>query len=554
MRDVRSIFTMLMAAWCGWCGAGSLCADDTARVSEWLASGSIVTIPPGEYRLDGAVPIPLRSGLTVRAHGARFLLPETLGDRARLVLFAGENLTQFTWEGGEFVGHVFDPERETNAWEPNVNTRVFLLTTTATGTTADILFRDVQARDIAGAVITVLGRTDPKDDAAVLQSADRVTVENCTLLRSGKFMWDYGYLWQQLVWPDEYDDWQVARARKYFRTDLLRGGVTIAAGADRIRFDQSQPAWPISKTTHPREAVCFVGRAVPRNIIRGKAYYVVASDEQSLAIAEAPGGEPLRFETAAGPGIEMVRNVHEAFLALYAPIGSGPGKGAVDLVACRDVRVTGCRLSALGDAMHIQKSRNIIFANNQILGARMGAFFLAEHCFNATIQGNLIDGTNGSRVMSVEKSCTDVTIIGNTFRNGGRGSWINQPRNLVLQGNIFENNTTKGTPDWQRGRRSWKTGNWETFPEVYFTTYEPMGTYGAVIVRDNIFRLGDDATAAIQFEPRGSGILLEGNILTGTNANSRVLIDGDTAVEVGTNNIGLIKVERRQATDRFGNP
>lgn len=29
--------------------------------------------------------------------------------------------------------------------------------------------------------------------------ARHVTLENCTLERSGKFMWDYGYLWQITV-------------------------------------------------------------------------------------------------------------------------------------------------------------------------------------------------------------------------------------------------------------------------------------------------------------------------------------------------------------------
>ena len=104
--------------------------------------------------------------------------------------------------------------------------------------------------------------------------------------------------------------------------------------------------------------------------------------------------------------------------------------------------------------MHIQKCRDVVFANNHILGSRMGAFFLAEYCTNATVTGNTVDGTNGSRVMSVEKSCADVTITGNTFRGGGRGSWINQPTNFVLADNVFVNNTTKCERDPKRGRRS----------------------------------------------------------------------------------------------------
>ncbi len=165
--------------------------------------------------------------------------------------------------------------------------------------------------------------------------------------------------------------------------------------------------------------------------------------------------------------------------------------------------------------MHIQGCRNIVFANNQILGSRMGAFFLAEFCQNATITGNLIDGTNGSRVMSVEKSCTDFTITGNTFRNGGRGSWINQPRNFIMTGNVFVNNTTKNEPDMRRGRIAFQTGQPVQFPELYFTLYEPDATYGPVIVRDNIFQLGDSAPAdAVTFAPGGHDLQFTGNTFT----------------------------------------
>jgi nitrous oxidase accessory protein NosD len=202
-------------------------------------------------------------------------------------------------------------------------------------------------------------------------------------------------------------------------------------------------------------------------------------------------------------------------LALYAPTGGGPGKGALDLVGCEKIVVRGCRLSALGDTMHIQKSRDIAFTGNHITGSRMGAFFLAEFCRNAVITGNTVDGTNGSRVMSVEKSCEDVTIVGNTFRNGGRGSWINQPRNFVLADNVFVNNTTKCEHDPRRGRRSFLTGDYEQYAEVYFTTHEPGGRYGNVTVRGNIFSSGDNASHAITFAPGGDTLLVSENIFQG---------------------------------------
>lgn len=67
-------------------------ADDTAKLAAFFAKEGTVTIPAGDYHLDGRQPIPLRSNTTVMAHGARFILPEILPDKARLVLFAGENI------------------------------------------------------------------------------------------------------------------------------------------------------------------------------------------------------------------------------------------------------------------------------------------------------------------------------------------------------------------------------------------------------------------------------------------------------------------------------
>ena len=87
-------------------------ADDTAKLASIIApsiqhSGS-VTIPPGAYELDGTPPLTIASHPTVFAYGARFHFPRMLGDKVRVVLFAGTNVTDFRWLGGHFTGHVFD--------------------------------------------------------------------------------------------------------------------------------------------------------------------------------------------------------------------------------------------------------------------------------------------------------------------------------------------------------------------------------------------------------------------------------------------------------------
>ncbi len=517
------LFTALLAA-----SFATLQADDTAKLVRLLAPaaahGGVITIPPGDYALDGASPLHLPSHTTVSAYGARFHLPKTLDDKARVVLFSGENVSDFRWFGGHFTGFVFDNSKAENSWEPNANTRAILITTTPSGHTDNLTFRDITSDGLAGAVITVLGAEKKGSEREVETFARNVTVENCTLERSGKFMWDYGYLWQITVWPEDYSPAERAMAAKYFRHDLVRGQLRMEAGDNRVFFDNKK-LLPVSIPREGAEAkrgmdsLCFFGDALPTNIVRGRQYFIVESTPEFIRIADAPGAAPIRFASTAGPETKLVGPLFHAHLALYAPTGSGPGKGALDLVGCENVVVRGCRLSALGDTMHIQKSRNITFANNHITGSRMGAFFLAEFCKNASVTGNTVDGSNGSRVISVEKSCEDVTIIGNTFRNGGRGSWINQPRNFVLADNIFVNNTTKCERDPRRGRRSFLTGDYETYAELYFTTHEPNGHYGNVTVRGNIFTSGPNAEHAITFAPGGDTILVSDNIFSGPVRN-----------------------------------
>lgn len=501
------------------CTALPATADDRTRLAALfapaLANGGAVTIPPGDYHLDGAVPLQLPSRTAVFAHGARFHFPERLADGARAILFAGTDVAELSWHGGDFLGHVFDPAQRDNTWEPNVSTRAIEIQTTRPGGTRDLLFRDVRSSGVAGAVIGVHGRKAKGSESTVEAWAERVVLESCTLLRSGKFMWDYGHLWQVVTWPEDHEAWEVERAWTYFRGDLVRE-VTRVEG-DRLFLDPKLQPVPVSRSAEPQEALSFLGENLPANLVRGRQYFVVDSGPDFIRIAETPDGAPLPI--AGGAGFRFVHNLQAAYLALYAPTGAGPGKGAFDLTAARDVRVTGCQLSALGDTMHLQACENIVFANNHILGSRMGAFFLAEFCRNATITGNLVDGGNGSRVMSVEKSCTDVTITGNTFRNGGRGSWINQPVNFILANNLFVNNTTKNEADPRRGRIAFQTGRPGQFPELYFTLYEPGASYGPVIVRDNLFQLGADAPGeAVTFAPNGRGLEFSGNRFTGKHA------------------------------------
>lgn len=503
------------------------------------AGGGVVRLPPGDYRVGGTPTVPLSSGITILAHGARFHLPEHLGDQARVVVFAGENVRDLTWVGGHFAGHCFDHRNPPHNWEPNANTRALVFDTTPGGVTTNLTFRDLTACGVAGAVINVNGAGVAGSESEVDTFASNVTVQDCRLEQCGKFMWDYGLLWQILVWPEEYDAADVALARRYFRHDLVREGVRLKAGDDRVQFDNTADPLPLSDGGHGPGTLCLYGPSLPGNVVRGRLYHVVDSQPGFVRIATTPDGPPLVFAGASGPGTGLIHNLAQAFYHLFAPTGAGPGKGGVDLVCCRNTVLTGNVLSALGDTMHLQRCHNNIFANNHITGSRMGAFFLAEYCEHSTITGNTVDGTNGSRVMSVEKSSEDVTIVGNVFRGGGRGSWINQPRRLVLQGNVFLNNTTKCERDPWRGRKSFVTGDYERYSEVYFTLHEPEGHYGPVIVRDNVFDTGPEAEHALTFARNGHEIVVEGNVFTG-GARTIAVDPGCTDVHIG-HNVGLVQ-------------
>ena len=86
------------------------------------------------------------------------------------------------------------------------------------------------------------------------------------------------------------------------------------------------------------------------------------------------------------------------------------------------------------------------------------------------------------------------------------------------------NNTTKGENDMRRGRRSYQTGEPVRFPELYFTLHQTDGAYGPVIVRDNIFALGDAvASDAVTFAPSGHDIQMTGN--TFQNHPTPIVVD-----------------------------
>ena len=78
------------------------------------AGGGTVTIPAGEYFLSGLETFQVASNTTVFAYGAKFYLPKVEGDGARVNLFSGSDIQNFTWFGGHFTGYCFDHRNPPN--------------------------------------------------------------------------------------------------------------------------------------------------------------------------------------------------------------------------------------------------------------------------------------------------------------------------------------------------------------------------------------------------------------------------------------------------------
>ncbi len=487
---------------------------------------TLLTIEPGNYLVDSTEAIPLCSHLTVHAEGATFHFPRQLGDTISRRMFYGENVQDVTWQGGRFVGHVYDPDRGDNPWPPATYTGGIHIHTTGDGASCNIMIRDVTGEDVAGSVIHIRGRKDCY--------AEQVDIRDCRFVRCGKFMWDYGYLWQHAVFAHEYAPEAVANAMQYLPEEQMSSPLSLRDG--KVYADY-MPA----KLPEERDQVTFFGKDIPAGTRRGKQYYVVNKGaENGLILSETEGGEPLIL-TDMPAGCRLFRNMFYIFHDLYAPVGDiAQQKGSIDTTKCRHVTISGCRMDAVGDSMHVLECHDVVFTGNQVTGSRMGAFYIGFLCKNVTVTGNTVHGTNGSRTMSVERSTEDITITGNTFVGGGRGCWLNQPYNVIVSDNLFIRNTQKCVPDIHRGRICQATGDYESYPELYFTTWQERAEYGPVIVRGNIFETDEGASAAVAFNPGGRDILLDGNIFRGAVRHIHVASGCDTPLMA--NNIGMGEV------------
>ncbi|MBO5203421.1 MAG: hypothetical protein J6B72_02285 [Clostridia bacterium] len=507
--------------------------------------GGVVVIDAGKYLIDSVDAIMLCSNTTVYADNAEFFFPKDLGNDHHRHMFDGINVSNLTWIGGCFNGYVYDPVSLKNTWEPHACTKGIWIERTVEGEVSNIRFERVKGCDLAGSVISVYGAYDEMRD--IRYPARAIDVHGCTFDNSGKFMWDYGYLWQRIVFPEYHTNEEIDNSFKYMPPELISGTVEFKNGSKNI-YVHNMPS-PIANEDN---TICFFGN-VPSNIKRGNCYYIRNCQPQDegavITVSETPFGEPMVISGCRSGECRAFRNLFTVHHNLYAPNGCGTGKGPLDLSVCDSVKVSDCRMSASGDSMHIHRSHNVSYTGNHITGSRMGAFFIAQFCKNVTVASNTVLGTNGSRVMSVEKSTEDITIVGNTFMGGGRGTWINQPYNIIISDNIFCENTNKCTPSPKIGRLTPNSGSYEYYPEIYLTTWEKDAKYGDVIMRSNIIKTTPYCSAAVAFHNGGQNIIFESNIIQGEKRD--IYVGKKCKYPQFTGNIGMGNIIDEISEEKF---
>lgn len=506
---------------------------------------SVIVIEPGKYLIDGNEPIILSANTSVIATDAEFIFPRELGDKIHRIMFRGKNISNFSWTGGVFRGFVYNPLALSKVWEPHANTKCIEIVRTPDGEAKNIRVEKVQSIDVGGTVVSVSGTFE--EDTWKRYPVYNVDVSGCTFENSGKFMWDYGYLWQRIVFPEYHSEEETLNAYKYMPEELISGEVSFSHTSPEICVENMP-----EEIENEADTVCFFGN-VPAELQRGCCYYIRTLEKRGtltyITVSSTPNGAPIPRFSTNGNGCRLFRNLFTVHHAMYSPKGSGWGKGPLDLSVCNSVKVYDCRMSASGDSMHIDKSHNVIFSGNHITGSRMGAFYIAQYCKNVTVSSNTVLGTNGSRVLSVERSTEDITIVGNTFSGGGRGVWINQPYNIILSDNIFSDNTNKCTPDPKIGRLTPNSGKYEYYPEIYFTTWQKNAHYGAVIMRSNIIKTSPYCSAAVAFHDGGREIIFESNIIQGEKRD--IYVGKNCEMPHMSGNIGLGNIIDEIHQERF---
>ena len=243
-----------------------------------------IVIAPGEYTFAPQTPIGLFSGLTVEAEGARFIWQQHWTGPVHRIMFYGENICNFTWDGGRFEGYVYDVPPAVSTWAPECCARCIVIETTPGGKTENLCFRNIEGENCSGSVVSVYGAMWHPEKTR----ARNIEVCSCRFKRCGKFMWDYGYLWEKLVFADLFTPAEVALGERYAAPEHRSGEVRFYG--DHICVEKMPPFK--KEERHPFDTIAFYGENLPPEIRRGKCYFILDMEDGKITFSDIPGGEP----------------------------------------------------------------------------------------------------------------------------------------------------------------------------------------------------------------------------------------------------------------------
>lgn len=539
-----------------WTIDGTGATDAEAAISTMFqsaaastAASKVIIFKPGSTYLLGmqnvASNIALFSNLKVIADGATFALPTSLSvplsgntDYPLLRCFvAPANIQNFTWQGGTVVGYGFDLTANTlstNNWQTTNGVCFIQARGSATAAPQNITIDKLTAYWLGGPAVDIegYGITGSNGSGITTNQASNITIRDCNFDHCGAPLWDYQRAYNWLAfYPTNLttQNWQFASNNMVAQSTII-GAVTTTSGSTTVPFNNSPTIVPVSAAATPQNCVFFYGPTMPTytgqstpTLRFGYPYYVVASSSTGISISLTYGGAAISFSQTMSSGLYMVYGINNNYVfpgtRTRVDLGYNPTyNGAWQVSYASNVVIRGNRWSGCGDSHTLFQSSTVSMMNNIVSSAVMGCLFVGNQCSDVLIEGNIFNGNNGSRVLTIEDGSTQIAVIGNKFLNGGRGLLANNVSGLTFSGNICNNLTIKNNPVPGLGQWDFTYGNWSgnngfLFGAIPGSTFITTSTN--IVITGNTF-FSTNSPRLFQFSPFMNGLTVTGNHINGS--------------------------------------
>ncbi len=243
----------------------------------------------------------------------------------------------------------------------------------------------------------------------------------------------------------------------------------------------------------------------------------------------------------SGPGI-VAHNVNEIFLhGVTVSYHGGDGillsycyedprvceslitynKGTgLNLQGCHDIVVSANQFEENQDALHCFDGFNLCMTGN-CLDDHLGGGVLIENTYGSVVSGNMIEECAGAAI-ALDRDCYGITISANVIAHNGAGIDLRDAHGCAVSANtltIIKRDALRVGP---------ASGRIAVSGNAVSSSYIGQG-------RDK--RAQDDRTAAGVVLDAASGVLLDGNVFSGVDAQAIELTGGAEKSSVISNNL-----------------